>query len=253
MARVFTTETSNRVDYGNAGGSDPTIATVLLWLQLNVVTNEGFRIFDKSAGTGFWRLQLANDGGATSGTVRLIIDYDGTDAECTTVADSVFANRPFLLAGVWAGTGTAPRIFIGSSRAPLVEASYSSQTVDSGARVTDGGAGVTVGCQTGGSPALGIDGMAAFVHWLPGVALPYGELKTQRRRPRILPAYTQVFSYLGQGIGTDRDLSRYGNHGTVTGTTYARAPELDTVFALPFIDDFVFAAAVSQKVLLTRF
>lgn len=144
-------------------------------------------------------------------------------------------NRWFFLAWTWdlAAAGNC-QLAIGTlAQAPMPPSSYDVQTNGSGTADTTTGT-----FRTGNNVGIA----AAFVGSIAWIGRwPYtmtlGQLQrtwaaTLGRRREVLPGGGTLNIAFGakSGTGIQYDRSPYGYHGTITGATFARAPELDPYF-----------------------
>jgi hypothetical protein len=209
----FTNLSTDLVNVGNIV-TDPTTISMWAWTAPTTLSTTG-RIFGKQAvagGGGFINFRLT----ATSGALRLAVDYSGTDATSDSVGGVVVAGQPNFIAATFDGTN-APKLYSGNMQTPVSEVSYSVQTAPVGSRVTDASGPVMIGNTTSGG-TVSWSGTVWTAGWISGVL--YDVKQLQALQEGTLPPKIATGGYwlLGQnGARVVIDQSGNGNNGTITG------------------------------------
>jgi hypothetical protein len=230
MALTFGSNTANRVNCGSGSAIDDVPVggqmTVCAWYKpvlgaLQVIAskanstgpNNGWRLLQTSGD----RVQFVVE--AASGAET---NYQSSNSSLTAVWSFVSATFNFAN-----GALDKAHICKGSLTVPVAELAYASR-VDGASVGTDAGHTLELGNLTTAGSFSVRGGLAWVGVWKRELSL--AQLRAVQFDPIGEEPWGRVGMWiLGDKPGTQLDLSPYGNHGTITGATYASAAELDTL------------------------
>ena len=215
MALDFSPGVATLVNHGSAASlDDMDVGTYVVWMF--PTSTDARSICDKRDTSG-WRTFPCQSNS------RLAFQLNRATVNLT-----IFSSNDFYTANVWnfaaatwdaSGADADQKLFQGTlSAAVAEESSYGTQTVGSGATVTNAGGDFFVGNNGENNVAL-IGRIAWFGVW--NVQLTLAQLQAQQFFPHKT-AGCVLFSHYGyNGVGTQADWSGNVNNGTVTGATQA--------------------------------
>lgn len=228
MGLVFGANTSDRVDFGAAGGNftdNVSLISIAAWFKFSTFTNQRVIAAKVEAnGLGGPRLRL-------NGTTELqfLIARSVVNASCITTNSSLATATWYYVVATYDPADTQPRIFLGSLTSLATERTYNgAQTIGSGstnAQTTP----FLVG--NDGNLNVALQGTIATIGvWNRQLSL--AEVQQIQYMPRNwLGSTCYLFSHLGiLGTGTQPNWSGDANTGSLTGATLGEHVPLGGLF-----------------------
>jgi hypothetical protein len=220
MALLFSGTTQRVVVTDSASFQNQAAFSVLMWVKPTTQTVSK-RFFRKNVPGDnekelAWGFNDAND-------VDFSVARDSVNANLRTNVN--FANNTWTLFGCTYDETDGGRIFYQLLGGEVLEATYATRNVGSGATTNDNGSDLIIGNREAFDQAF--QGNIATFHWI-NKRLSLGEI-IQQADNIWFPLFpeTAIFINLGfNSTGSQRDWSGNGNNGTVTGAVVAAHPPL---------------------------
>jgi hypothetical protein len=236
-ALTFTGGDSDRINLGTAAAlSDLQSGTIMVLVNSTSLPNAQLRgLFGKGdpATTNNWWL---NASGGSNGILMQV-----PRATTGMIAVALWADMPGAVINRWlwivstwdlAGASSDQHLYCGPMTGTIHEATYTARNVGSGATTSNAAATAYLGSLTGGASESWPGRIACVLVWNRPLSLPDIRRLAKRIPLSAAPGGLRGGWALGRtaGTGIQHDFSPYGNHGTVTGATFSRSPELDHLF-----------------------
>lgn len=183
--------------------------SVLMWVFITTST-AGRRLWSKGGNSA------RHSRIASSDRYLFHVDRATVDAEAATANSTLVANTWQLLGFTYDPTA-GPKIYVGTTSVPIVEASYgSAPTVGSGTTVADAGHNLWVGNNTEAADQPTQGRIASFAYF--NAVLTLEAMQSWQWHPRALSGCVAYYQLGFPGTNTHGDWSGNGNTGTVTGS-----------------------------------